>query len=154
MTGSQPVQGVSPPDRAIDFELLRRYREYHDEGAFTDLYCRRAPEMRRRAMRWLQDPELAEDAVGDMFVALREAFDPDLPGSRNASVRTWLFRRLTFKLIDCLRARGRLPELLALKEEFEVDGLYGSVDEDHVGRLAASDFVNNILDAVPPQHPE
>src|SRR5215217_6373667 len=83
------------------------------EGALTresdvrEAYAAHAGELYGFALRSLEDPGLAEEAVQDTFLrAWRAAdrFDPEL-----GSLRTWLFAILRNVVIDLGRARAARP---------------------------------------------
>jgi RNA polymerase sigma factor (sigma-70 family) len=149
MLGPQTAPGPSA-HRAYDLELLRRFRMEGDEQSFTELFSRRAPELTRKAKRSLKDEGDVMDVVHETFIALRSDFD----AIGNASIRTWLYRVLTFKLIDRLRRNNCLPELLALKLEYEDDGVYGASEDTAIEEWAANQTVDQILRHLPVQHRE
>ena len=86
------------------------------ESGLRDAYAAHGGELYGFALRSLEDPGLAEEAVQDTFLrAWRagERFDPEL-----GSLRTWLFAILRNVVIDLGRARaarprpgGELPEI-------------------------------------------
>src|SRR5918911_5599037 len=86
------------------------------QGALThetdvrEAYAAHAGELYGFALRSLEDPQLAEEAVQDTFIrAWRagERFDPEI-----GSLRTWLFAILRNVVIDLGRARSARPEVL------------------------------------------
>jgi RNA polymerase sigma-70 factor, ECF subfamily len=77
------------------------------EAGVRDAYAAHAGELYGFALRSLEDPGLAEEAVQDTFLrAWRagERFDPEL-----GSLRTWLFAILRNVVIDLGRARASRP---------------------------------------------
>jgi RNA polymerase sigma-70 factor (ECF subfamily) len=77
------------------------------EAGVREAYAAHAGELYGFALRSLDDPGLAEEAVQDTFVrAWRagERFDPEL-----GSLRTWLFAILRNVIIDLSRARAARP---------------------------------------------
>jgi RNA polymerase sigma-70 factor (ECF subfamily) len=77
------------------------------EAGVRDAYAAHAGELYGFALRSLEDPGLAEEAVQDTFLrAWRagERFDPEL-----GSLRTWLFAILRNVIIDLGRARASRP---------------------------------------------
>ncbi len=74
-----------------------------------EAYAAHAGELYGFALRSLEDPELAEDAVQDTFLRAWRAgdrFDPEL-----GSLRTWLFAILRNVIIDLGRARAARPRV-------------------------------------------
>src|SRR5919197_2206276 len=79
------------------------------ETAVRDAYGAYAGELYGFALRSLQDPGLAEEAVQETFLRAWRAgdrFDPEL-----GSLRTWLFAILRNMVIDLGRARSRSPRV-------------------------------------------
>src|ERR671930_1712853 len=79
------------------------------EGAVREAYAAYAGELYGFALRSLQDPGLAEEAVQETFLRAWRAgdrFDPEL-----GSLRTWLFAILRNVVIDLGRARSRSPRV-------------------------------------------
>src|SRR5215213_10878074 len=85
------------------------------EGALTresdvrEAYAAHAGELYGFALRSLEDPGMAEEAVQDTFLRAWRAgdrFDPQI-----ASLRTWLFAILRNVVIDLGRARAARPKL-------------------------------------------
>jgi RNA polymerase sigma-70 factor (ECF subfamily) len=77
------------------------------ETAVRDAYGAYAGELYGFALRSLQDPGLAEEAVQETFLRAWRAgdrFDPEL-----GSLRTWLFAILRNVVIDQRRARAARP---------------------------------------------
>ena len=81
------------------------------DAGVRDAYSAHAGELYGFALRSLEDPGLAEEAVQDTFLrAWRAAdrFDPEL-----GSLRTWLFAILRNVVIDLGRARAARPRVTA-----------------------------------------
>jgi RNA polymerase sigma-70 factor (ECF subfamily) len=79
------------------------------EAGVREAYAAHAGELYGFAVRSLEDPELAEDAVQDTFLRAWRAgdrFDPEL-----GSLRTWLFAILRNVIIDLGRARATRPRV-------------------------------------------
>jgi RNA polymerase sigma-70 factor (ECF subfamily) len=79
------------------------------EAGVREAYAAHAGELYGFAVRSLEDPELAEDAVQDTFLRAWRAgdrFDPEL-----GSLRTWLFAILRNVIIDLSRARATRPRV-------------------------------------------
>jgi RNA polymerase sigma-70 factor (ECF subfamily) len=79
-----------------------------DERGIRAAYSAHAGEMYGFAVRSLNDPALAEEAVQETFVRawrFNDRFDPD-----RGSVRAWLFAILRHVVIDLARSRRLWPE--------------------------------------------
>ena len=84
--------------------LLKRCGE-QDNAAFRRLYELQSPRLYALALRLMQQPMLASDAVHDAFVQVwqRSArFDPD-----RGSAEAWLGSLVRYRAIDILRRRSR-----------------------------------------------
>jgi len=112
-------------NRLTDEELLRRYRDDGDRDAFAQLVQRYEGELYNYLRRYLNDPELAEDAFQNTFLQVHlkcEMFDP---GRR---FRPWLYTVATNQAIDA-RRRTKRHRLVSLDRA-------GSSDEgNEVGKL-------------------
>jgi RNA polymerase sigma-70 factor (ECF subfamily) len=86
------------------------------ETGVREAYAAHAGELYGFALRSLNDPQLAEEAVQDTFLRAWRAgdrFDPEI-----GSLRTWLFAILRNVVIDIGRARAARPDLtVPLPEE-------------------------------------
>lgn len=83
-----------------DLDLLRRI-ERGDEEAFRWLFRRHAPRAHALALRVLQQPFLAEEAVQDAFLALwRDAGSYD---QSRGSARAWLMGMVHNRAVDLVR---------------------------------------------------
>ncbi|MCF3960547.1 RNA polymerase sigma factor [Streptomyces fuscigenes] len=103
------AEGRSWPDEAL---LVVRASE-GDTDAFETLVRRYTPGLLRLATRLLADRGDAEDAVQDAFVSAWRR----LPQFRNESqFRTWMFRIVTNKCLNQLRARHPTTPLDAVPE--------------------------------------
>ncbi|MBS2532654.1 sigma-70 family RNA polymerase sigma factor [Catenulispora sp. NF23] len=86
----------------VDDRLLAARAADGDDEAFEHLVHRYAPRMLTLATRILGDRTEAEDAVQEAFVAAWRA----LPGFRaDSQFPTWLYRIVTNKCLNLLRAR-------------------------------------------------
>jgi len=101
---------MNPPDRqagSTDTELatlLRRCAD-GDRTAFRRVYEMQSPRLYGLALRLMQQPALAADAVHDAFIQVwqrAERFDP----ARGAA-EAWLTSLLRYRAIDILRRRSR-----------------------------------------------
>ena len=116
--------------------LLRSCAE-GDQAAFRRLYELQSPRLYGLALRLLQQPALASDAVHDAFVQVwRRAarFDP----SRNAG-EAWLASLLRYRAIDILRRRSREQYGIERREQADdapdaFDQLAGQADTESLPR--------------------
>ncbi len=118
---SMDERGVRPAasDNPAETETTRLLRSCAtgDQAAFRRLYELQSPRLYGLALRLLQQPGLASDAVHDAFVQVwRRAarFDP----SRNAG-EAWLASLLRYRAIDILRRRSR--EQYGIEQRDEAD---------------------------------
>lgn len=98
------VYPVSTPALSDLAALLKRCAD-GDQAAFRTLYEQQSPRLYGLALRLMQQPTLAADAMHDAFVQVwqRSAqFDP----SRGAA-EVWLASLLRYRAIDILRRRSR-----------------------------------------------
>lgn len=96
------------PEALEDVELLSRVRRA-DEAALAALYRRYATACYRLAYRILDDEQLAQDVVQQVFLALWQdrSYDP-----LRGSLGTWLLSIAHHKSVDLLRReRGRRARL-------------------------------------------
>jgi RNA polymerase sigma-70 factor (ECF subfamily) len=93
-----------------------------EESGLREAYAAHGGELYGFALRSLEDPGLAEEAVQDTFLRAWRAgdrFDPEL-----GSLRTWLFAILRHVVVDLARMRAVRPPLAGedAAEEEQVDG--------------------------------
>ena len=101
MSYAEPAPGEPASDLAL---LLRRCAD-GDEKAFRRLYELQSPRLYGLALRLMQQPALAADAMHDAFVQVWQRaaqFDP----ARGAA-EAWLAGLLRYRAIDILRRRSR-----------------------------------------------
>ncbi|WP_159770530.1 sigma-70 family RNA polymerase sigma factor [Streptomyces sp. HM190] len=84
-----------------------------DEDAFATLVQRHAPALLRLATRMLRTPAEAEDAVQDAFLSAWRRL-PEFQGE--ASFGTWMYRIVTNRCLNVLRARRPVAPLEAAGE--------------------------------------
>lgn len=84
-----------------------------DEEAFAVLVCRHGPAMLQLAIRLLGNRADAEDAVQDAFVSAWRKL-PEF--RREASFPTWLYRIVTNRCLNRLRARRPAADLDSVPE--------------------------------------
>ncbi len=114
--GMDDRDGQVVPGQPDVGSLLRRCAE-GDRGAFRRLYELQSPRLYGLALRLMQQPALASDAVHDAFIQVwqRSArFDP----ARGAA-EAWLTSLVRYRAIDILRRRAR--EQYGLEREDEPD---------------------------------
>ncbi len=102
--GMDDRDGRAAPAEADVASLLRACAE-GDRGAFRRLYELQSPRLYALALRLMQQPALAADAVHDAFIQVwqRSAqFDP----ARGAA-EAWLTSLVRYRAIDILRRRSR-----------------------------------------------
>ncbi len=126
-------------ERAAETETTRllRFCAEGDRAAFRRLYELQSPRLYGLALRLLQQPALASDAVHDAFVQVwRRAgrFDP----SRNAG-EAWLASLLRYRAIDILRSRSRERYGVERREEADdapdaLERLAGQADSEALRR--------------------
>ncbi len=124
---------------AAETEITRLLRSCAegDQTAFHRLYELQSPRLYGLALRLLQQPALASDAMHDAFVQVwRRAarFDP----SRNAG-EAWLASLLRYRAIDILRRRSREQYGIERQEEADdapdaLDRLAGKADSEALHR--------------------
>jgi RNA polymerase sigma-70 factor (ECF subfamily) len=85
-----------------------------DEAAFESLVRRHSPVMLRLATRLLGDRTEAEDAVQDSFVSAWRKL-PEFRGE--SAFRTWIYRIVTNRCLNALRARRPAAHLDSVPEQ-------------------------------------
>jgi RNA polymerase sigma-70 factor (ECF subfamily) len=117
MTGS-PSAGSAAALRLEDAALLGRVAD-GDEAALEAVYQRNGGACYRLARRLLDDAQLAEDVVQQVFLALwqKNSYDP-----ARGAVSTWLLSITHHKAVDLLRRdKGRRQRLASEQELLEVE---------------------------------
>ncbi|MEU8934582.1 sigma-70 family RNA polymerase sigma factor [Streptomyces sp. NPDC048409] len=106
---------TAPPDAGAgsDDTLLAVRAAEGDEDAFAALVRRHAPVLIRLATRLLGTPAEAEDAVQDAFLSAWRRL-PEFHGE--ASFGTWMYRIVTNRCLNVLRARRPVAPLEAAGE--------------------------------------
>ncbi len=125
--------------RPVETEATRLLRSCAegDRTAFRRLYELQSPRLYGLALRLLQQPALASDAVHDAFVQVWRGaarFDP----SRNAG-EAWLASLLRYRAIDILRRRSREQYGIERRDEADdapdaFDRLAGQADSESLRR--------------------
>ncbi len=95
---------MTSPIDTEDNQLAARARD-GDRKAFTELVGRHQQAVFAYARRMLRDPDLADDATQEAFIAAYRA----IAGFQGGSIRSWLLRIVHNKELDLVRARGRRP---------------------------------------------
>ncbi|GHH85218.1 DNA-directed RNA polymerase sigma-70 factor [Streptomyces sulfonofaciens] len=109
---TQPAGRERQDDAPDDALLVARARE-GDQDAFEDLVHRHGPALLGLATRMLGDRAEAEDAVQDAFVNAWRRL-PEFRGQ--AAFRTWMYRIVTNRCLNQLRARRPATGLEAVPE--------------------------------------
>ncbi|HEY8986839.1 MAG TPA: RNA polymerase sigma factor [Streptomyces sp.] len=106
---------TAPPDDGCDTgETLLVIRAAEgDEDAFASLVQSHAPALIRLATRLLDTPAEAEDAVQEAFLSAWRRL-PEFQG--RSSFRTWMYRIVTNRCLNVLRARRPVAPLEAAGE--------------------------------------
>lgn len=107
---------LPPPatDTAPSIEgLLRRALMRGDEAALERVIHRLRPEMLRLAATHVRSVDDAEDVVQDTWIAALTAIDRF---QGRASLKTWLFRILTYRARSAARHRGRFVPISQLTD--------------------------------------
>ncbi len=115
-----------PPSDLSDEDLMRRIQS-DDVRAFGELYNRHSAKAFGLAGLICRDPQRAEDALQDGFLAVwrsRARYDP-----ARGSPRAWLMTTVRHRSIDLIR-RGRHDGLRESDAELEYFPAPGSVAED------------------------
>jgi RNA polymerase sigma-70 factor (ECF subfamily) len=92
------------PDEPTDAELLLRYRDRGDQGAFDELVHRYERELYSYLRRYTGDASLAEDVFQATFLQVHLKSHLFEEGRR---VRPWLYTIATHQAIDAMRRAGR-----------------------------------------------
>lgn len=83
---------MAAPDKPADDETaLVEALQAGDEGAFQDLYRRLDPTLRRLARQYARTDAVAEEIVGETWLAVVKGLDRF---EGRSSIRTWIFRIL------------------------------------------------------------
>ena len=88
--------------------LLERARAY-DEQALGELYDDYAPRIYAYLYRRVQDPQLAEDLTGEVFVRVLQAIRSER--FWHTSFRAWLYRIAHNLVVDHFRRQSSAPAL-------------------------------------------
>jgi RNA polymerase sigma-70 factor (ECF subfamily) len=113
-----------------DTELLQRYAA-GEEGAFQELVGEYKDSVYAFLMRFLNRPDLVDDAFQETFLQLyvsRDTFDLSRP------LRPWLFTIAANKAKDALRRRQRIDSTnlgsMFDSEEYSIDDVLNTLDSD------------------------
>jgi RNA polymerase sigma-70 factor, ECF subfamily len=99
-----PEAAAEDLTRLRDEELLRRYRDTRQAGAFEELIRRYAGELHRYLARYLGDRTLADDVVQNTFLQIYAKIRLYQDGR---PARPWIYAIATHQAIDALRRAGR-----------------------------------------------
>jgi RNA polymerase sigma-70 factor (ECF subfamily) len=137
----QPVAGG---DSTVALATLIAAVAAGDEGAFRQIYDRRASKLYGIAYRILRQPPLAADAVQDAFLELwcnAGRFDQQV-----GDAEVWLASLVRYRALDMTRRRGREVSDEGLPEEADTD-------PDALTRLEASEAsqaLSRCMELLPP----
>ncbi|MDB5175225.1 MAG: polymerase sigma factor RpoE [Candidatus Saccharibacteria bacterium] len=153
MTPDEPTialtgAALSAQERRHDTELLVRFREEQDAGAFEELYIRYMPGIYGKHLGSTGDPDLAEDLAQETFMrAITGAFDGQ---SATSNVNAWLYRVAGNQDIDLARRRSRVR--VSQLDETKPSHQQVLVEEERAFELIDSrDNYARILEAIPKQ---
>ena len=91
-----------------DAQLLRDYARHGDEAAFREIVLRHTNLVYSSALRQLQSPDLACDAVQSVFCDLARKAKPMAQTlGEQASLLGWLYRSTRFAALNQLRGEQR-----------------------------------------------
>ncbi|GAA2945341.1 RNA polymerase sigma factor [Streptomyces enissocaesilis] len=111
--GDEPPQRTQDPSESDEDALLAVRAREGDEEAFEVLVRRHGPPLLRLGLRMLGSRTEAEDAVQDAFVSAWRRL-PEYRGE--AAFRTWMYRIVTNRCLNLLRARRPVTGLDAVPE--------------------------------------
>ena len=126
----------------MDSELLYRLKE-GDRDAFNTVYWRYSPKVYNTVLYLLNDADLAEDVVQELFLTIwekRENIQPEL--NFEAYIST-IARNLAYKYIEeALRKNQPLEELNDIK-------LISSSEEDVIEADSLREYIFNVISSFP-----
>lgn len=152
-----PVPVAMPTPSHTDEELLLRYRRTREPEMFAALVRRYERELYNYLRRYLNDPELAEDAFQQAFLQVHLRCETFEEGRR---FRPWLYTVATNMAID-LQRRNRRHRMVSLdraaqgaqgEETGRLVDLLASLEPeplDHVSRMERGEWVQQALDGLP-----
>lgn len=136
---------------ARDDEALIRASQAGDLDAFNQLVARHERPVFNVALRLLRDVGLAEDATQDAFVRAWQ----NIGSFQTGSVRSWLYKIVTNRSYDILRAAARRPAGSLEAEMVEIEPIWsagGGGEESpdaHALRRELSIYLERALTALP-----
>ncbi len=129
-----------------DESLLDRLT-HRDATALDELYARYGRIAFALAYRVLDDPEGAEDAVQEAFLAIWRHADSYQPS--RGSVRSWLLTVVRNRAIDLLRARESRPKAGPSLDEMIALASPGGDPADDALRRVEADTIRTALASLP-----
>jgi RNA polymerase sigma-70 factor (ECF subfamily) len=127
----------------VDAALLRRFVDESDDAAYTELVRRHRDRVYAICLRYFRDPNEAEDAAQEVFVALyRRA------GSFVGTARftTWLYRVAVNTCTDIARKRVRRPQASGYDPDWMADPRL-----DGIGRFEIDLDLSRAVQALAPE---
>ena len=103
-----------PPDNGHSSDLLHRALVEHDARALQEAVRRLEPDLLRAAMCHVRSPDDAEDAVQETWMAALRAVRRF---EGRATLKTWLFRILSYRARTLARRTGRCIPLSHLRRD-------------------------------------
>lgn len=127
---------------SMDNELLYRLKE-GDRDAFNSVYWRYSPKVYNTVLYLLNDSDIAEDVVQELFLTIwekRENIQPELNFEAYISI---IARNLAYKYIEeALRKNQPLEELNDIK-------LISSSEEDAIEADSLREYIFNVISSFP-----
>jgi RNA polymerase sigma-70 factor (ECF subfamily) len=138
------------PAALEDAELLQRVGT-GDEGAIEALYERYGGSCYRLARRILDDAQLAEDVVQQVFLALWQGtgYDP-----RRGAVSTWLLSMTHHKAVDSVRREGNRRRRTASDQALLEQAAAGPGPEDEAWARWRAERTREALRTLPAEQRE
>ena len=138
------------PAPTRDDEALIRASQAGDLEAFNLLVQRHERPVFNVALRLLRDVGLAEDATQDAFIRAWQ----NIGTFQTGSVRSWLYKIVTNRSYDMLRASARRPAGSLEAEPVEIEPIWATVEGEespdaHALRRELSIYLERALTALP-----
>lgn len=129
-----------------DEELLHRYKQTGNSEHFGELYNRYIPLVYGLNLKYLQNSEMAQDAVMDIFEdILPKALTYDI-----REFRTWIYsvaRNHAYHLLNDKKLKNTLEIIPEIVESDEIVSLFEEDDADEEKRNALNQCLDQLPDA-------